>query len=474
MPPASSLACVLLLHYKKLPTTPAFLTNLPIVFSLLKTHIHTQLQGDRVNANDEDGVWRYNQATNGTYSYPHSFEELHLSTVVIQTLSYDFKLHAPKPYRHLMAQARLGSGIRLCFVLAMLERLNFRLGCTPQVLVIVIIHSLVLAVGKHCKDLKVQSVDPFTREVDAHIVIDDTNYMIQQDSHKSNIDAIIGSMAPKQCQDFVIKQPDNVYHVLLFYTASLTDNLRSFVTELLPPYANELLMLPPLEYNNKDLDSLPQVIMKKIRFLMKAAFAHQQVVIYVDRTTDITLLKQCLERKFDEFHIVVAQPQSLKMKKSESDSLLSFRLQKTRVLVTFVPISPPGCFDNSKNKMDDAELGIAHVAIIDRQLPFEYTIVSRSTDVMVWNAVYDAHNKVTCLMLGSITPELHRQFKNVSPYEMLQEFKSMFEKQARVEWFDLIQTFHACKQEEGKPVGQYVIKMKNYVAQLEHLGYVLP
>ncbi|GJS82076.1 retrotransposon protein, putative, ty1-copia subclass [Tanacetum coccineum] len=118
--------------------------------------------------------------------------------------------------------------------------------------------------------------------------------------------------------------------------------------------------------------------------------------------------------------------------------------------------------------------GIASVAIIDRQLPFEYTIASRSTDVMVWNAVYDAHNKVACLMLGSMTPELHRQFENVSPYEMLQEFKSMFEKQAEVEWFDLIQTFHACKQEEGKPVGQYVLKMKGYVEQLERLGYVLP
>ncbi|GJU24238.1 retrotransposon protein, putative, ty1-copia subclass [Tanacetum coccineum] len=77
-------------------------------------------------------------------------------------------------------------------------------------------------------------------------------------------------------------------------------------------------------------------------------------------------------------------------------------------------------------------------------------------------------------MLRSMTPKLHRQFENVSPYEMLQEFKSMFEKQVGVEWFDLIQTFHACKQEEGKPVGPYVIKMKNYVAQLERLGYVLP
>ncbi|GKB06758.1 retrotransposon protein, putative, ty1-copia subclass [Tanacetum coccineum] len=38
----------------------------------------------------------------------------------------------------------------------------------------------------------------------------------------------------------------------------------------------------------------------------------------------------------------------------------------------------------------------------------------------------------------------------------------------------LIQTFHACKPEEGKPVGPYVFKMKNYVVQLERLGYVLP
>ncbi|GKE92264.1 zinc finger, CCHC-type containing protein, partial [Tanacetum coccineum] len=70
--------------------------------------------------------------------------------------------------------------------------------------------------------------------------------------------------------------------------------------------------------------------------------------------------------------------------------------------------------------------------------------------------------------------ELHRNFKHSTPYEMLQELKSMFEKQARVERFDLIQTFHACKQDEGKPVVAYVLKMKGYLDQLEHLGYVLP
>ncbi|GJT34129.1 hypothetical protein Tco_0924548 [Tanacetum coccineum] len=39
-----------------------------------------------------------------------------------------------------------------------------------------------------------------------------------------------------------------------------------------------------------------------------------------------------------------------------------------------------------------------------------------------------------------------------------EELKSMFEKQAGVEKFDLIQSFHACKLDEGKPVGPYVIR----------------
>ncbi|GJY85935.1 hypothetical protein Tco_0499961 [Tanacetum coccineum] len=153
------------------------------------------------------------------------------------------------------------------------------------------------------------------------------------------------------------------------------------------------------------------------------------------------------------------------------------------------------------------------MAIIDRQLPFEYTITSRSTDVVVmalpaqninhsafrsmfereklsgnnfndwfrqlklvlrvekkmyvieqplpatpaadseaqvlsqWNAVYDAYNEVACLIFSSMTPELHKQFENSSPYDMIKDLKSMFEKKAG---------------------------MKGYVDQLERLGYMLP
>ncbi|GJV47375.1 retrotransposon protein, putative, ty1-copia subclass [Tanacetum coccineum] len=158
--------------------------------------------------------------------------------------------------------------------------------------------------------------------------------------------------------------------------------------------------------------------------------------------------------------------------------LYEIKLEETRRRST----SPPGVQGVDATKSHKV-LGIALVAIIDRQLPFEYIITSRSTDVMVlipqqmcWRneMLYDAHNEVACLMLGSMTPELHRQFENYSPYEMLQELKSMFKKQAGVERFDLIQTFHACKQEEGKPVAAYVLKIKGYLDQLKHLGYMLP
>nr|GEY97085.1 hypothetical protein [Tanacetum cinerariifolium] len=56
---------------------------------------------------------------------------------------------------------------------------------------------------------------------------------------------------------------------------------------------------------------------------------------------------------------------------------------------------------------------------------------------------------------------------------MLQELKFIFEKQAGVERFDLVQTFYACKQEEGKSVSSYVLEMRSYMEQLELFSYVL-
>nr|GEX30883.1 hypothetical protein [Tanacetum cinerariifolium]GEX46668.1 hypothetical protein [Tanacetum cinerariifolium]GEX46674.1 hypothetical protein [Tanacetum cinerariifolium] len=82
--------------------------------------------------------------------------------------------------------------------------------------------------------------------------------------------------------------------------------------------------------------------------------------------------------------------------------------------------------------------------VIEQPLPVPHAADSASNVLAEWNALYDAYNEVAYLML------------------------------ARVERFDLILTFHAYKQEEGKPVAAYVIHMKGYVDQLERLGYMPP
>ncbi|GJZ33512.1 zinc finger, CCHC-type containing protein, partial [Tanacetum coccineum] len=45
---------------------------------------------------------------------------------------------------------------------------------------------------------------------------------------------------------------------------------------------------------------------------------------------------------------------------------------------------------------------------------------------------------------------------------------------AEQELFETVKAFHACKQEEGQSVSTYVLKMKAYLDQMEHLGYPMP
>nr|XP_043615989.1 uncharacterized protein LOC122587902 [Erigeron canadensis] len=47
----------------------------------------------------------------------------------------------------------------------------------------------------------------------------------------------------------------------------------------------------------------------------------------------------------------------------------------------------------------------------------------------------------------------------------------MFEKQAGVELFDLIDVLHDLRHEEGTPVSAHILKMKGYFEQLERLNY---
>ncbi|GKB84129.1 retrotransposon protein, putative, ty1-copia subclass, partial [Tanacetum coccineum] len=77
-------------------------------------------------------------------------------------------------------------------------------------------------------------------------------------------------------------------------------------------------------------------------------------------------------------------------------------------------------------------------------------------------------------MLVSMTPEIQKNLEDRPAFEILQELKTMFQQQAEQELFETVKAFHACKQEEGQFISTYMLKMKAYLDQMEHLGYPMP
>ncbi|GJZ39029.1 zinc finger, CCHC-type containing protein [Tanacetum coccineum] len=82
--------------------------------------------------------------------------------------------------------------------------------------------------------------------------------------------------------------------------------------------------------------------------------------------------------------------------------------------------------------------------------------------------------EVACLMLVSMNPKIQKNLENRPGFKILHELKTMFQQQAKQELFETVKAFHSCKQEEGQSVSTYVLKMKAYLDQMEHLGYPMP
>ncbi|GJS80738.1 zinc finger, CCHC-type containing protein [Tanacetum coccineum] len=78
--------------------------------------------------------------------------------------------------------------------------------------------------------------------------------------------------------------------------------------------------------------------------------------------------------------------------------------------------------------------------------------------------------EVVVLMLLTMDLEIQRNLAHLGAYDMLQELKVMFSKQAEQELLQTMREFHACKQEEGQSVSSYVLKMMGYIDNLERLG----
>ncbi|GJV05616.1 retrotransposon protein, putative, ty1-copia subclass [Tanacetum coccineum] len=73
-------------------------------------------------------------------------------------------------------------------------------------------------------------------------------------------------------------------------------------------------------------------------------------------------------------------------------------------------------------------------------------------------------------MLLTMDLDIQRNLAHLGAYDMLQELKAMFSKQAEQELLQTVREFHTCKQEEGQSVSSHVLKMKGYIDNLERLG----
>nr|GFB74338.1 zinc finger, CCHC-type [Tanacetum cinerariifolium] len=79
--------------------------------------------------------------------------------------------------------------------------------------------------------------------------------------------------------------------------------------------------------------------------------------------------------------------------------------------------------------------------------------------------------EIVGLMLMTIEPEIQRNLEPLHAHEMLNEFKTLFAQQVEQELLQTTRGFHSCRQEEGKSVSSYVLKMKGYIDNLERLGH---
>ncbi|GJS12646.1 retrotransposon protein, putative, ty1-copia subclass [Tanacetum coccineum] len=91
-------------------------------------------------------------------------------------------------------------------------------------------------------------------------------------------------------------------------------------------------------------------------------------------------------------------------------------------------------------------------------------------DLAAHAAWVKGQREVAVLMLLTMDLDIQRNLAHLGAYDMLQELKAMFSKQAEQELLQTVREFHTCKQEEGQSVSSHVLKMKGYIDNLERLG----
>ena len=95
-------------------------------------------------------------------------------------------------------------------------------------------------------------------------------------------------------------------------------------------------------------------------------------------------------------------------------------------------------------------------------------------EIRIHQSKSDDSIAVQCIMLASMEPDLQKRFENWAAYELIQELKALFQKQARTERYEISKALFDCKMAEGSSVSQHVLRLSGHMQRLDTLGFQSP
>ena len=111
--------------------------------------------------------------------------------------------------------------------------------------------------------------------------------------------------------------------------------------------------------------------------------------------------------------------------------------------------------------------------VLDNQIP-EYNEVT-ATDEQT--AVYNKHcadsNKVSCIMVSTMSAELQKLFEESWAYEINEKLREMFGKGQRQERLEVLSALKKCEHKDGESVSAHVMKIQRLMDKLNKLGVTI-
>lgn len=110
--------------------------------------------------------------------------------------------------------------------------------------------------------------------------------------------------------------------------------------------------------------------------------------------------------------------------------------------------------------------------VLDAEVP-DHPANDTEESKKAWDKHIEDAVEVACLMQATMSPDLQKTMEDMTAYDMIEQLKGMFQKQARQERYDTMKQLISCKMQEGSSVSAHVLKMKGYIDQMNKLGYPL-